>query len=80
MGNYNMARYINEERTLIEHNGMFIQAHPSNRHYRELRKDGVVIKPYVPEQPAPQAVDKVTKVLRLLQRKGLITQQDIDEF
>ena len=75
-----MARYINEERTLIEHNGMFLEAHPSNRHYRKLLKDGVVIKPYVPEPPAPQAVDKVTKVLRLLKKKGLITQQDIDAF
>ena len=75
-----MARYINKERTLIKYNGMFIQADPSNRHYRKLLKDGVVIKPYVPEPPAPQVVDKVTKVLLLLKKKGLITQQDIDEF
>jgi len=77
-----MANYTDAEHTQILHNGLFIAAHPSNRHYRRLLEDGVMVDPYVaPTRPVGGGnPDKTDKVLRLLLKKGLITRQDIAEL
>ena len=75
-----MAKYVDEEHTTIQHNGMFIPVDMGNRHYKMLLEDGVVIDDYVAPPEPPKVKSKAEKLVEKLVAKGVITQEEADEL
>jgi len=86
-----MAKYTNEEHTMIEWNGMFVPADERNRHYRQILEEGILIDdyiappPYVPTKEEQLVTNDKTfvrvleDIINVLVSKGAISLTDLPQ-